>query len=111
MDHIASFVKINKPHQDISRDLLDQPQRHPLLLEFVMLDNVEQVGTHQLENCTHVLPMNTKMSEVVKQEQRSTELRRKHVGVFLLVFIEKFDPLRIRLMFSYFCQHFEFING
>ena len=71
VNDVASFVQVDQTHESISRYLFYQPERHSLVAELVMLNDVQQIRTHQFKHTAHVLSMNAEMNKFVKKQQRS----------------------------------------
>lgn len=69
VDNVTVLMQVDEPHQHIDGDLLDQPQRHALILELVVLDKVEQVGAQNLEHRAVMLAVDAVVGEVINQQQ------------------------------------------
>lgn len=92
VDDVAVLVQVRKPQQSVKRDLLDQPQRHPLLVELIVLDHVQQVRPQNLKHRTIVLPVDPVMREVVQQQQGPAEIGLDQLGVLLLLCFQELQP-------------------
>lgn len=91
-------MQIDKPQEHIDRNLLHQPQRHPLILELIMLYQVQQIRPQYLEHRTTMLPMNPVMVEAIVQEQRTAEFGVYVLWVLMLEGGQLLDPRGVFLV-------------
>ena len=74
MNDIAVFMQIDQTEERIDCYFFDQPQGHALVLEFVMLNHIKQIGSQNLKDRAVVLAVDAMVGEVVDEQKRAAQL-------------------------------------
>lgn len=65
MDKITGLMHINKTSQNLSGDKFNEPEFHLFFLLLKMLNDIQEVGSHDFENGTMVLSVHSEVYKII----------------------------------------------